>query len=343
MGKFPFFFGLLIVVNFIVPLAPAGPAEAAGTIKIAAVGDIMMGTENLLPADGGQNLFTEVKRFLQPNDIVFGNCEAPLTDRGEPAKVWPAGYCFRTPPRYGRHLAEAGFNMISIANNHIHDYGPDGLAQTLEVLEKNNLDWSGPVGTHARGIVRGVGIAMIAFHTSSHGNWMLDIPEAQRLVSDLAGRNQVVIVSFHGGAEGAGALHLKKGMEYFMGEERGQPQTFARSVIDAGADLVIGHGPHVPRAMEIYKGRLIAYSLGNFCTQKGIKVKGAAGLAPLLLAEVNPDGRLVGGRVVSFYQTFGQPPRLDPEKRAAKLINALGNEDLPASNAVDSQGRLIVR
>ena len=327
----------LVMGVFIAP-----PRAVAECIKIAAVGDIMMGTENLLPPDGGKSLFKYVTNYLKPNDIVVGNVEAPLTDRGDPIKVWPEGYCFRTPPHYAGYLENAGFNMISIANNHINDYGPDGLIQTIQMLEKHDMDWSGPPGTWAQKTVRGVKIGLAAFHSSSHSNWLMDIPEARKLIAELAEQNNVVIVSFHGGAEGEEALHVTGEMEYFMGEERGNVVEFARSAVDAGADLVFGHGPHVPRAMEIYKERLIAYSLGNFCTQKGIKVRGVNGLSTLLLAELEDDGRLGGGRVVSFYQTFGQVPRPDPQKRAVALIYQLGLEDFPETNAVDPEGRLKV-
>ena len=319
-------------------------ASAQEVIKIAAMGDIMMGTENLLPADGGVSLFTEVKPKLAGADIVFGNQEGALTDRGKPTKVSQSGrsYCFRIPPDYVRFLKEAGFNMISIANNHINDYGPEGKQQTIEVLDKNGISWSGPPGTIARVEVRGLKIAMAAFYTSAHCNWVNDIPAAKQLVAKMAKNNDIVLVSFHGGAEGTKALHVPNGPETFYGENRGDLRKFAHAVVDAGADLVVGHGPHVPRAMEVYKDRLIAYSLGNFCTGKGISVKAEAGLAPLLLVELDTSGRLAGGRVVSYAQTFGQPPKLDSSSRAAKLIHKLGLADFPKTNAVDAQGNLIV-
>jgi hypothetical protein len=319
-------------------------AAAQEVIKIAAMGDIMMGTENLLPADGGVSLFAEVKPKLAGADIIFGNLEGPLTDRGSPTKVAQAGraYCFRTPPDYARFLKEAGFNLVSIANNHVNDYGPEGKAQTIDILESHGMAWSGPPGTVARLEVRGLKVAMVAFHTSSHCNWVNDIPGAKQMVSNVAKTHDIVMVSFHAGAEGLKALHVPDGPETFYGEDRGDLRRFSHAVVEAGADLVVGHGPHVPRAMEVYQGRLIAYSLGNFCTGKGISVKGEAGLAPLLLVELDASGRLTGGRIVSFLQTFGQPPELDSANQAAKLIHRLGQEDFPKTNAVNAQGNLVV-
>jgi len=337
--------GLLAWLAVLIPglPAPAQDRPAGEIIKIAAVGDIMMGTENRLPADGGTGLFLACRQYFLDRDVVFGNHEGTLTDRGKPTKVSKSGrsYSFRTPPAYARFLAEAGFNMISIANNHINDYGPAGKQQTIASLEKHGLQYSGPPGTLARLNIRGQRVAMAAFHSSAHSHWLLDIPGAQTLVRRLAAENDIVIVSFHGGAEGLKALHVPTGPETFYGEKRGHLRKFAHAVIDAGADLVLGHGPHVPRAMQVYRDRLIAYSLGNFCTGQGISVKGYAGYAPLLLAEIDTDGRLVGGRILSFLQTYGQPPQLDPQNRAAHLIHQLGVQDFPRSNPVNEAGQLV--
>ncbi|MDY6852478.1 MAG: CapA family protein [Thermodesulfobacteriota bacterium] len=339
-----FILGLAVFLSLAPSLAGAeGEALTRNIIKVAAVGDVMMGTENLLPPDGGAGLFTASRPYLRQGDIVFCNHEGTLTDQGRPTKKSVSGraYCFRTPPHYVRFLDEAGFNMVSIANNHINDYGPKGKQMTMAILKKQGIAFSGPPGTVAGLTVRGIKVVMAAFHSSAHSHWLIDIPGAKRIVAGLAKDNDIVIVSFHGGKEGQGAVRTPREMEFFFGERRGEVVKFSRAVIDSGADLVIGHGPHVPRAMEVYKGRLIAYSLGNFCTGKGISVKGYAAYAPLLLAELTPDGRLAGGRVVSFFQTFGRPPILDKNNRAARLIHDLGRRDFPQSNAVTGDGNLI--
>ena len=303
----------------------------------------MLGTKNLLPADGGKGSFDAVKEFLAPNDVIFGNYEGCLTDKGRNTKVSKSGrsYSFKTPPEYARWLGEAGFNMVSIANNHILDYGPVGRKRTIEVLAEQGIQYSGPPGTVARLDVKGVRVAMVAFYSGRGSHWLNDIPKAKKIVSGLTSQADIIIVSFHGGAEGRSATRVPKKMEVFLGEQRGDVFKFSRAMIDSGADLVLGHGPHVPRAMEIYRDRLIAYSLGNFCTAKGISVKSISGYAPLLLAELDLEGRCVGGRVVSFIQTFGQHPKLDKQNKAAKLIHELGVKDFPDSNAVDSSGALM--
>ncbi len=323
---------------------PSGPAPGQ-TITITAVGDVMLGTEGALPPNNGKDQLTAASPILKLGDVVFLNHEGTLTDQGQPTKVSESGrsYCFRSPPGYAALLSEAGFNMASLANNHSNDYGPEGLNQTLEVLKAQGIQTSGPAGTFAHMEVKGLNVAMAAYYVSGRCNYLLDIPEAQGFVAGLAAENDIVIVSFHGGAEGTDKVRTPGKMETYLGEERGDVVKFSRAVIDAGADLVIGHGPHVPRAMEVYKERLIAYSLGNFCTGKGVNVAGVNGYAPILEARLTADGRLMGGKVHSLIQDANRRPTPDPENKPAKLIHELGTLDFPESNAVDQDGSLVPR
>jgi hypothetical protein len=98
-------------------------------------------------------------------------------------------------------------------------------------------------------------------------------------------------------------------------------------VVDAGADLVIGHGPHVVRAMERYNDRLIAYSLGNFATYYGISVAGIKGIAPILIVTLDNEGRFLEGEIVSTIQLRPAGPSIDPQKRALNMIRGLSIED----------------
>jgi hypothetical protein len=104
---------------------------------------------------------------------------------------------------------------------------------------------------------------------------------------------------------------------------------FARAMIDAGADLLLGHGPHVPRAMELYRDRLIAYSLGNFATYYGIGVEGNRGIAPIVTARLDAEGRFVGGHIDSTIQLRPDGPSIDPQQRALQLIRELTAAALP--------------
>ena len=315
------------------------------TIRIAAVGDIMMGTEGLLPADGGAGSFRHVLPYLREARIIFGNLEAPLTQQTmTPKKSIPGrSYVFKMPPDYARHLAEAGFNMLSLANNHALDYGVAGQEDTIRVLQNYDIAFSGPPGTVATKVIDHRTVYMIAFAPYDNCNDMRDIDASAAIVANLAregGDKSLIIVSFHGGAEGILHTRTPDQPEVFLGEQRGHVRRFAHAMIDAGADLVIGHGPHVPRAMEIYKERLIAYSLGNFATHLVINVDGIRGLAPLLLVDLAADGRVVGGEIVSFQQIKGKPPVFDPDGKAARLMFKLGEQDFPRSNALKDDGRI---
>ena len=132
--------------------------------------------------------------------------------------------------------------------------------------------------------------------------------------------DRLVLVTFHGGAEGTAHMETPVGPEVYLGENRGDLVRLSHALIDAGAAAVIGHGPHVPRGIEIYKGHLVAYSLGNFATAAGINVSGATGLAPLLLADLAADGTVVDHSIVSFRQKMNQGPKLDKTGEAAKVM-----------------------
>ncbi len=142
-----------------------------------------------------------------------------------------------------------------------------------------------------------------------------------------------MIVSFHGGAEGKSAIHISEGNEFFLEENRGNVIKFSRSVIDAGADMVVGHGPHVLRALEVYKGKLIAYSLGNFLTYGMFNIKGPNGLSVILKASINTEtGDFIQGDLIPIKLLNGGIPEIDLDKEAVRLVNNLTKEDIGNSN-----------
>lgn len=302
-------------------------------ITIATVGDIMMGTDfplDHLPDDDGKTFFSGVEGILQSADITFGNLEGVLLDGGEPVKECKkpsACYLFRTPTRYALHLRNTGFDVLSLANNHALDFGEAGRTETMQALKQVGLFHSGRLGDIASWKTKGHRLAMIAFSPTRGSHLLLDIEEAAARVAQLAAGHDLVLVSFHGGAEGKDATHLSFGEEFYYGESRGEVVKFARTMIDAGADLIIGHGPHVPRAMEIYKDRLIIYSLGNFATYYGISVDGLKGIAPIVTSTLAKDGRFIVGSIASTMQIRPDGPQLDPEKRAFRLIQSLTTQD----------------
>ncbi len=324
--------------------ASAQPAPGASTgeegpvaLAVAAVGDIMLGTDfpkNRLAADDGASLLSDPAPIIRKADIGFGNLEGVLLDGGEPVKKCSnpsACYLFRSPTRYAAHLADAGFTVMSLANNHARDFGEEGRDSSMAALQASGILHSGRDGDVASWSVGEIRVALIAFAPFKGAHDLLNIPAATSRIRDLAENHDIVIVSMHAGGESGDVLRIPFETEYFRGENRGDVVRFARSVVDAGADLVVGHGPHVPRAMEVYQDRLIAYSLGNFATYYGIRVTGDNGLAPLLVAELDARGRFLGGDLHSFRQRRPGGPVSDASGEAFRLIERLSREDFPES------------
>ena len=327
---------------------PPEPDKSTFRISIASVGDMMIGTdfpENHLPDDDGVSFLSHVTPFLSAADIAFGNLEGVLVDGGEPAKKCKnpsACYLFRSPTRYAEHYRDAGFDVLSLANNHARDFGEEGRTATMEALDAVGIHHSGRVGDFASFEVNDLKIAVLAYAVTRNSNMLLDYEFAFARAAVSAANHDIVIVSFHGGAEGVDATNLPFADEEYYGEPRGDVVKFARGMVDAGADLVIGHGPHVIRAAERYKDRLIAYSLGNFATYYGISVAGIKGIAPILVTTLDGEGRFIDGRIISTIQLRPDGPSIDAQDRALNLIRGLTAEDFDDSGlAFLPDGRVV--
>ena len=312
---------------------PPEPDKSAMRISIAAVGDLMIGTDypqNHLPDDDGVSFLADVAPYLQSADIAFGNLEGVLMDGGEPAKKCKnlnACYLFRSPTRYAAHYRDAGFDVVSLANNHARDFGEEGRDSSAQAMRDVGIEASGRAGTHSV-ITRGdLSVVFLNFAVTKNSNMLLDYDESFAWIATMDAEHDIVVVTFHGGAEGTDATHVPFAEEEYYGEPRGDVVWFARGAVDAGADLVIGHGPHVVRGMERYEDRLIAYSLGNFATYYGISVAGIKGIAPILTSTLDGDGRFVEGEIVSTIQLRPAGPSIDPQRRAQKLMLGLTLED----------------
>lgn len=330
-------------------------------VTVAAVGDVMLGSAypegSPLPPDDGAHLLDEVAPILGAADIAFGNLEGPLADegtstkcgkarRGGPNGLRPVGgrrghaaarsttahcYAFRVPTRYGRYLQAAGFDVMSLANNHALDVGEAGRQSTMRILDELGIRHSGAPGDVAHLDVRGRRVGVIAFATYPHSHNLNNVEEARALIRGEVARNDLVIVSFHGGAEGATRVHVPEGAEMFLDENRGDLRTFAHAAIDEGAALVLGHGPHVVRGLEVYKGRLVAYSLGNFATWGAMNLAGPTGLSLILEVKLAGDGTFVEGRIHPARQDFPGGPHLDPTGAVIAEARRLSQEDFGAA------------
>ena len=314
---------------------PTTAAPGASGASVAAVGDTVMGTPEFgLPPAGGSTLFNAVKPLLK-GDVVFGNLESALAT-GPSAKCGSGSggscYAFASPPSYARNLKNAGFTVMGIANNHSNDWGPAGIRSTVRALDAVGILHAGRPGEIAvQALPNGTKVAIVALAPYAWSQNSLDIPGAQRLVRKAAGMAPIVIASFHGGAEGTAYRSVPQGAETYLGEPRGETRRLARGLVDAGADLVIGHGPHVMRGMEFRGGRLIAYSLGNFLGYKVFGTASYAGQSGVLKVKMGPDGRFESGSLAPVRLSGDGVP--SPGGSSIRDVAALSRADFGASAA----------
>jgi hypothetical protein len=283
---------------------PAAPAEAAAThgraakgartITIGWVGDVTPGSQYGLPAQNGRALFAHVRHALREPDLMVANLEGTL-GLGGAAKCPPGtGTCFafQAPPANAHALSHAGIDLVNLANNHSFDYGAEGQRQTLMALTAGHVAFTGLPGDVRVLERRGVRVAFVGFSTY---RWTPSMDDPRALIDQAKAIADVVVVLFHAGAEGSDRTAVPLGRETAFGEDRGDERAFAHRAIDAGADLVLGSGPHVIRGMETYKGRLIAYSLGNFAGAGNFASGGTLSVSGLLTVRVDRRGRMRNG------------------------------------------------
>ena len=317
--------------------------QSFSTFNIVAVGDVMLGTNypeaSYLPPENGKWVLADVKEILVKADLTFGNLEGVLMGAegtvakrcSDPAKC----YAFKSPDDYVWHLANAGFDMVSLANNHANDFGMEGKRNTMMLLDSAGISYAGLDEFPSCVVEReGLRVGMTAFSPNRGSLQIADLAGVSSRVKELKATCDVVIVSFHGGAEGLDHRHVRPGTEMYLGENRGDPMLFARTAIDAGADLVLGHGPHVPRAVDLYKNRFIIYSLGNFATYGRFSLRHQKGLAPILEVELNRDGTFERATIHSAIQRGEGGPVLDSDQRAFQDIRQLSQTDCPQSGLV---------
>jgi len=272
-------------------------------------------------------------------DLLFGNFEGTISDDATLAKQCKGrpGTCFRfvMPTGAVRLLDLAGFGVVNIGNNHAGDAGPGSIPRTIQAIEANSRVCVTGVEERRTCIyttASGVRIAVAGFspHEGSSHAERQNVTETVRAARAQA---QIVVVSFHIGAEGLTAQHVTKREEWFLGDSRGNVYDLAHAAIDAGADVVLGHGPHCLRALELYKGRLIAYSMGNFATNGSFSLDGHLKYGALLQIRLADDGSLRRCNIVSTVQTrVSAPPHIittavDPEAHAFQLIRQLTLDD----------------
>jgi capsule synthesis protein PGA_cap len=327
-------------------------AIAADTVRVCLGGDVTLGTnlDTSWASQATKKMGRRVRAFPDPDallaplrpavrdaDVVIVNVEGAIGEGAAPRKCRTGStncYAFRQPPRTAsalRRLAGDAEVVGNVANNHARDAGDAGLRATLEHLAAAGVHVTG-ADTLATVVVtrRGDTVAVLGFSTSG-GPDPRDDAAVRRYVARAAERYPRVVVTMHMGAEGADAQRTRDTTELFLGLDRGNVVHFARSAVAAGADLVVGHGPHVVRGGEWRDGALVLYSLGNLLTYGPFTLRDPLDRGALACATLDGEGRV---RRAALRTTHQVPPgivRLDPSHRAAALVDSLARLDFPSS------------
>lgn len=348
-------------------LAPfaVGAQEPAPATKVCAGGDVTLGTnldtswtrlwERRLgrpvdPLPASDSLVEPLRPLVMDADIVLVNVEGAIGEGRAPPKCGRRSrlcYAMRSPAAAARALRNiAGDTAVvvvgNVANNHAGDAGLAGRRETLDHLREAGVlvtgaDTLATVAVTARGDT----VAILGFATSAATPDARDYAAVRRHVRRAAQAYGRVIVTMHLGSEGGAAQRTRNREERLAGERRGNPIAFARAAQSGGARLVVGHGPHVVRALEWREGTLTAYSLGNLVTYGPFSFKAPNDRAAVLCATLDDAGAV---QYAELRSTVQHPPGLvawDPTNRAAALADSLGRLDFPRTGArISVDGRI---
>ncbi len=309
----------------------------ADSVVITGVGDLVFSKDHEFNSRSLQAVVPHLVNTspeVRQASFLFGNLEGPITELVEATKPSIPGvsYAFRFPVTTAQLLKSSGFHAVTLANNHSLDYGAAGLTDTLHHLSQQGVAGSG----HRRGQFEVFQLATIKIALVSVGfypmqNSIKEVDAMAELIADAKRAADVVIVAMHAGAEGEAHIELPVGPEIFLGEARGDSREFARAAIAAGADAIVGYGPHVLRAAECIAGRPVFYSIGNFLGIGGLSTQGLAGVAAVAQLAFDANKKLLASRLVPIRFGSNKFPQVDPTGQAIALVwhlNVLAKQKL---------------
>ncbi|MBN1499770.1 MAG: CapA family protein [Spirochaetes bacterium] len=335
---------LLMIICFQAALFSQMPAKSV--IKFSFTGDMMIGTEYpspVLPPNDGKTFFNNVKEFFSERDVVIGNLEGAITTVPNSPKNTNGRnvFAFRMPPRYAPYFKEAGYDVLTVANNHALDFGLKGNQDTIRAITSAGIKVTGEKNKLTIIEKNGIKIGVLGYSWYEQFNNLLNIPAAKKLISDSRKSVDILIVVFHGGSEGAKAQNVRPGMEYFYKASRGDVVAFSHAAIDSGADLVVGHGPHVLRGVEKYKNKMIAYSLGNFATYGMFNMAYPSNISVILNVDLDHDGNIFSASLIPIILKYRGIPEYDPKGQGIDNMNRLSKNDFKNPIIFNQQGVMI--
>jgi poly-gamma-glutamate capsule biosynthesis protein CapA/YwtB (metallophosphatase superfamily) len=320
------------------------PSPEPREITITHVGDTMPGSyPDQMPSDDGASFFDGVRDNLT-GDLVIANMEGALSTQEYDKCGGCDAYYFRLPGEYAQVFADAGFHVLNQANNHGWDAGPDGATETQDAIRDAGMEVCGikdevTLFETESGLTVGiVGFAPYSFYSDNR-----DLDAVAALVTSAKEQADLVVATAHLGAEGTDYRHVPEGTEVYFGEDRGDTRAFAHTCIDNGADLVFGHGPHVLRGMELYNGKLIVYSLGNFGGGQNLfSTDGPLGRSAIVSVTIRDDGTIVAAQAVATRMDGDGYPQLDEDNGAFEDLNELADDFGDAAVTVGDDGALVL-
>ncbi|HRP68737.1 MAG TPA: CapA family protein [Turneriella sp.] len=337
---------MILLVTFLSSALAAGEKKA---ITINAVGDMVLGTlypEKRIPQNPYETFFEPIQQYLSGADILFGNFESTLTHHSKTSKNTASKhvFAFRSPVAMAAVLKRAGFTVLNTANNHSGDFGAQGFADTMSNIKAQGILAIGHKDQIGYKTIEDTRIAFIPFSYLRAHSSVKDLPAMRTLVKKAREKADIVVISCHWGGEGEKFLHTKNQTEIFFGENRGNLPEFAHAAIDAGADLILGHGPHVVRALELYKGRLVVYSLGNFIGYGALSSRGKTGLSLVLSIQLDNEGKFISGKIIPMHMPASSLPRYDASKKTIRLMQTLTTADFPRTPlTIDDDGKITIK
>lgn len=340
------------------------PRPLQRPLRVCAGGDVTLGTnldtawatraqrrmrDTLHRSDAPASLLAPLRSLFAGADIALVNVESAIGEGPSPSKCGPTStncFAFRAPlssARALRSIAPGARVVGNLANNHARDAGNAGQDSTVSALRRAGVYVSGDDTLPTLLPMRsGDTVAVLGFYTSRETPDARDTAAVRRLVARAADQYPVVLVTMHLGAEGRRAQHTADSSEIFLGIDRGNPVAFAEAAVRGGATMVIGHGPHVLRAVEWpAHGALVAYSLGNLLTYGPFVLHEPLNRAAVLCATIDTTGRVRSASLSPTMQRAAGVVTRDRSRRAFVLVNALGRADFPGSAAhVNARGVL---
>ncbi len=294
------------------------PHDIKHSIVVGWVGDIA-------PSDD-VHAFDAVKDALTTPDLMIANLEGTfaLPDRTSKCELLTSMcYAFRGESIFTEALLSSGIDLVTLTNNHSYDYGREGLEDTEAVLIQAGIPFVSPTSPTTTIVVGGKRVGVLGLSSTEPASTITDYSFIAKQITELKRSHDFVIVVFHGGAEGADKTLVTGQTEYMGNEDRGNVELVARTAIDAGADLILGAGPHVLRKIEEYKGVPIAYSLGNFYGGGGkLVTTGILGVSGIFEAALSTDRPTRYGFTSVVLSPAGIPS-IDPTEQGRYLIESL--------------------